>query len=74
MRRKAIKDYLLSKYKPGASSKEFFDAVGPFMNNKCRLQGNIILKEDDQIITDTTWIRIFVNKWELWGTIHLLIY
>ncbi len=24
------------------------------MNNKCRLQRNIILKEDDQIITDTT--------------------
>ncbi len=53
MRRKAIKDYLLSKFKPGASSKEVFDAVGYFMNNKCRLQRNIILKEDDQIITDT---------------------
>ncbi len=24
------------------------------MNNKCRLQRNIILKENDQIITDTT--------------------
>ncbi len=50
IRRKTIKDYLLSKCKPGASSKDFFffDAVGPFMNNKCRLQRNIILKEDDQ--------------------------
>ncbi len=38
------------------SNKEFFDAVGPFMNNKCRLQRNFILKEDDQIITDTTEI------------------
>ncbi len=54
MSRKAIKDYLLFKCKPGSSSKEFFDAVGPFMNNKCRLQRNIILKENDQIITDTT--------------------
>ncbi len=37
MRRKAIKDCLLSKCKPGAQSKEFFDAVGHFMNSKCRL-------------------------------------
>ncbi len=54
MRRWAIKEYLLSKCKPGASAKECFDAVWPFMNKKCRLQRIIILKEDDQIITDTT--------------------
>ncbi len=54
IRRKTIKDYLLSKCKPGASSKQSFDVLGPFINNKCRSQRNILLKEDDQIITDTT--------------------
>ncbi len=54
MKRKAVTNYLLSKYNPSASSNYFFDVVGPFMNNKCRSQRNIILKEDDQITTDTT--------------------
>ncbi len=36
------------------SSKEYFDAVSPFMNNKCRSSRNIILKENYQIITYTT--------------------
>ncbi len=38
MRRKTIKDFLLSKCKPGASLKVFFDAVGPFINNKFKSQ------------------------------------
>ncbi len=56
------KRYVLSKCKPGASSKEYFDVVCPFMKNKCRLQRNIILKEHDQIITDTTELCEIFSK------------
>ena len=52
MRRSAIKDYILSKCRPGASQKDFWDIVGPFMANKSKSQRNIILREDDSIISD----------------------
>ncbi len=38
LRRLAIRDYLLSRCKPGASNKDFFDAVGPLMTNKIKSQ------------------------------------
>ncbi len=38
--------------KPGASNKDFFDAVGPFMTNKIKSQQNIILKERKCIVTE----------------------
>ena len=56
LRRIAIKEYFLSKCKPGAAQKEFWDAVCPFMANNTKSQRNVILKEDDRIITDTAEI------------------
>ncbi len=32
--------------------KDIFDAVGPFMNNKIKSQQNIILKEEECIVTE----------------------
>ncbi len=44
--RLAIRDYVLSWCKPGASTKSLFDAVGLLMTNKIKSQQNIILKEE----------------------------
>ena len=62
MRRDAIRDYFLSKCKPGASPKDFWNAIGPFMSTKTKSQRNIILKEEDSVITDTSDLcEIFIN-------------
>ncbi len=53
MRKKAIKSYIMSRCKPGATSKDFFDTVAPFLSSKSKSRRHIILKEDDKIITDT---------------------
>jgi exonuclease III len=53
LRRKAIRDFFLSKGKPGASPRDFWNAIGPFLSNKKKSQRNIILKEHDHIVTDT---------------------
>ncbi len=53
LRRKAIRHFFLSKCKPGATGKDFWYAVGPFMSTKSKCHINIILKEDENIITDT---------------------
>jgi hypothetical protein len=52
MRRNAIKEFFLSKCKPGASPRDFWNAVGPFLSNKSKSRRNIILKENDRIITE----------------------
>ncbi len=52
LRRLSIRDYILSRCKPGASNKDFFDAVGPFMTNKIKSQQNIILQEEECIVTE----------------------
>ncbi len=44
----------MSKCKPRASTKDFFNAVGPFLSSKPKSRRHIILKEDNHIITDTS--------------------
>ncbi len=62
MRRVAIKNHFMSKCKPGASTKDFFNAVGPFLSSKPKSRRHIVLKEDDHIITDTSEIcNIFIK-------------
>ncbi len=43
----------MSKCKPGASAKDFWNATGPFMPKKNKAQWNNILKEGDTVITNT---------------------
>ncbi len=51
----------MSKCKPRASTKDFFNAVGPFLSSKSKSRRHIILK-DDHIITDTSEIcNIFIK-------------
>ncbi len=52
----------MSKCKPGASTKDVFNEVGPFLSSKSKSRRHIILKEDDHIITDTSEIcNIFIK-------------
>ncbi len=44
----------MSKYKPGASAKDFWNAIGPFMSKKSKTQRNIILEESDSVVTNTS--------------------
>ncbi len=53
LRCKAIRFFFLSKCKPGATRKDFWYDVGPFTSTKSKCHRNIILKEDENIITDT---------------------
>jgi hypothetical protein len=53
MRREAIKNHFMSRCKPGANSKDFFDAIGPFMLHKSKTHRDIILMHDEHIVTDT---------------------
>ncbi len=52
LRKYAIRDYFMSKCKPYAFLKDFWNAVGPFLTSKNRFERSIILKEDDHIVTD----------------------
>ncbi len=62
MRRNAIKEYFMSKCKPGASPKDFWNAVCPFMSSKSKSRRNIILKEEDTVVTSTSDLcEIFIN-------------
>ena len=53
MRRNAIREFFMSKCKPGASPRDFWKAVGPFMSTKSKSRRNILLKENDNIVTNT---------------------
>ncbi len=62
IRRKAIQEFFMSKCKPGASPRDFWNAIGPFLSKKNKSQRNIILKENDHIVTDTPELcEIFAN-------------
>ncbi len=52
-RKTAIRDYFSSCSKPGAGPKVFWDAVGPFLAKNSKSKRNIMLKEDDKVITNT---------------------
>ncbi len=56
LRRLPIREYLLSRCKPGVSNIDFVDVVGPFMTNKIKSQWNIILKEDKCIVTEPSHV------------------
>ncbi len=52
----------MSKCKPDASPIDFWNTVGPFLTSKNRFQQNIILKEDDHIVTDVPDLcELFMN-------------
>ena len=62
MRRIAIKEYFMSKCKPGASPRDFWNAIGPFLSSKSKSHRNIILKEEETIVTSTSELcEIFIN-------------
>ncbi len=50
MRRVAIKNHFKSKCKPGASAKDLFNAVGPFLSSKLKSRRHVILKEDELLL------------------------
>ncbi len=45
MRRKAIREYFISKCKPGASAKDFWNAIGPFMSKRPKHKEILYLKK-----------------------------
>ncbi len=53
MRRDAIKGYFDNLSEKDDNKKSLWDAVAPFLSNKCNSQNNITLKEGDNVITDT---------------------
>ena len=54
VKRDLISTYFQEKCKGGTSNKKFWRTVKPFMSDKIKSRNNIILKEDDQIISDQT--------------------
>ncbi len=62
LRREAIKEHFLSRCKNGATGKDFYDAIKPFLTDKTSAHKNIILREGDEVITDTNEIcEVFVQ-------------
>ncbi len=62
IRKKEIKSYIMSRCKPGATSKTCFDRVAPFLSSKRKSRRHIILNEDGKIITDTQNVcDVFAN-------------
>ena len=51
MRRQAIKSYFMSKCTENCSPREFWECIRPYMNDKTKSHRNIILQEDDKIVT-----------------------
>ncbi len=43
MRRKVIRDYFLNKYKPGATTKDFFEAICPFFLKRAKIRHQMAL-------------------------------
>ncbi len=61
MRKQAIKIYFVSKCKPGANTKEFFDAFGPFLLGKRKMRRIIMQKENENYMTYVKYLyEIFV--------------
>ncbi len=58
----AIKNLFISKCKPLTSTKDFFDAVGPYLSFKLKSRRHVIIKKDNHIITDTSEMcNIFIK-------------
>ena len=62
MRRDAIKSYFLSKCKDKCKPKDFYDCIRPFMTGNDNTHSNIILKEEDRIVTDKMEICDIFNN------------
>ncbi len=62
LRRMAVKNYFMRNCTDGATGKEFWDAIKPFLKKVTKTRRHIMLKEDDNIVTDTSEIcDIFIN-------------
>ncbi len=56
MRKVAIKSYFMSKCTGKVTGKDFWDAIKPFLSKKSKSHNRIMLKENDQVITDNAEI------------------
>lgn len=52
MRKDAMRNYVKSSCSSKSGNKKFYDAFGPFISSKPKLRRNIMLKENNEFITD----------------------
>jgi len=52
IKRDIVSSYFQRKCKGATSNKHFWNTINPFLSQKMRLKNNIILKDDDKIVTD----------------------
>lgn len=52
MRKEAIRNYARSSCSPKSGNKKFYEAFGPLISSKPKLRRNIMLKENNEFITD----------------------
>ena len=62
MTKDAIKKYVMTKCNFAEKPKDFWHCIKPFLSQKTRNHDNIILKEDNSIITDTKEICNIFNE------------
>ena len=62
-RRSAIRAYFDKKCKSDSQSKHFWDTVKPLMTDKVYSAGNIMLQEDDCIVTDKSHVSEILNEY-----------
>ena len=63
LRRSAIRAYFDKKCKSDSQSKHFWDTVKPLMTDKVYSAGNIMLQEDDCIVTDKSHVSEILNEY-----------
>ena len=62
LKRKLLKSYFLSKCKGGSSNKKFWRTIKPFCSNKSNKGGDIVLKENNEIISEPTELCNIFNQ------------
>jgi len=55
-KRDLLRSYFLKKCKGGTSNKHFWNTIKPFVSHKMKSRNNIILREEDNIVTDPSRI------------------
>ncbi len=61
IRKETIRSYFLSKCNPRGKSKDFFDAIRRFLSKKSKIRRTIMLKENENYVTDIKDLcKIFV--------------
>ena len=62
LRRKAIREHFRRKSSESENPREFWSAYRPFLNSKTKQANNIILKEDNIVISDKKKIADLLNN------------